>query len=199
MEPTSVVAKAWEQVERIGARAYFDPRTVLVTGAGPIGLLAALLGQQRGLDVHVLDRVTDGAKPRLVADLGGTYHHDLDEAFDSVQPDIVVEATGAGPVVLKAVSTTSNYGIVCLTGVSTVGRRIEVDTGAVNRDVVLENAAIVGTVNANQRHYRQAADALAAADPDWLRGLISRRRPVDDFAAAFDAREDDVKAVLTLA
>jgi 2-polyprenyl-6-methoxyphenol hydroxylase-like FAD-dependent oxidoreductase len=35
---------------------------VLVTGAGPIGLLAALLGIQRGLEVHVLDRVESGPK-----------------------------------------------------------------------------------------------------------------------------------------
>src|SRR4051794_23444875 len=59
LEPTSVVVKAWEQVERVGARAWFDPTTVLVTGAGPIGLLAALLGTQRGLEVHVLDQVDD--------------------------------------------------------------------------------------------------------------------------------------------
>ena len=31
---------------------------VLVTGAGPIGLLAALVGKQFGLEVHVLDRVS---------------------------------------------------------------------------------------------------------------------------------------------
>ncbi|MGH7918123.1 MAG: alcohol dehydrogenase catalytic domain-containing protein, partial [Candidatus Binataceae bacterium] len=43
LEPTSVVAKAWEQVERIGHRAEWAPRQVLVTGAGPVGLLAALL------------------------------------------------------------------------------------------------------------------------------------------------------------
>ncbi|MGH8965014.1 MAG: alcohol dehydrogenase catalytic domain-containing protein, partial [Actinomycetes bacterium] len=34
MEPTTVVAKAWEQVERIGARAWFEPETALITGAG---------------------------------------------------------------------------------------------------------------------------------------------------------------------
>src|SRR5690348_9995200 len=62
LEPTTVVAKAWEQAERIGARAWFEPKSVLVTGAGPIGQLAALLGMQRGLDVHVLDLVTDGPK-----------------------------------------------------------------------------------------------------------------------------------------
>jgi threonine dehydrogenase-like Zn-dependent dehydrogenase len=74
MEPTSVVAKAWDQIERIGRRAWYGPETVLVTGAGPIGLLAALLGVQRGLEVHVLDRVTDGLKPELVARIGARYH-----------------------------------------------------------------------------------------------------------------------------
>lgn len=39
---------------------------VLVTGAGPVGLLAALMGVQRGLEVHVLDRVSDGPKPGVV-------------------------------------------------------------------------------------------------------------------------------------
>jgi threonine dehydrogenase-like Zn-dependent dehydrogenase len=63
LEPTSVVAKAWEQIERIGGRSWFDPEVVLVTGAGPIGLLAALLGVQRGLEVHVLDRGADGREP----------------------------------------------------------------------------------------------------------------------------------------
>ena len=48
MEPTTVVAKAWEQVERVGARAWFKPRRVLVTGAGPVGLLAALLAASAG-------------------------------------------------------------------------------------------------------------------------------------------------------
>jgi len=56
IEPTSVVAKAWDQIERIGERMpSWEPRTVLVTGAGPIGLLATLLGQQRGCALHVLD------------------------------------------------------------------------------------------------------------------------------------------------
>ena len=40
-----------------------------MTGAGPIGLLAALLGVQLGLDVHVLDGVSTVSKQRLVADL----------------------------------------------------------------------------------------------------------------------------------
>ena len=200
MEPTTVVAKAWEQVERIGARAWFEPTSVLVTGAGPIGLLAALLGSQRGLDVHVLDQVTSGPKPQLVHALGATYHHaDVEDVLGRVRPDIVIEATGVSHLVLSAISGTAAYGIVVLTGVSSGGRRVAVDAGELNREIVLENDAVVGSVNANLRHYSQAADALAAADLDWLGRLVSRRVPLEDFAQAFEAQDEDVKVVLDLA
>jgi glucose 1-dehydrogenase len=199
MEPTTVVAKAWEQVERIGARAWFEPKSVLVTGAGPIGLLAALLGVQRGLDVHVLDIVTGGPKPQLVQDLGATFHHSaIHEVTDRVHPDIVIEATGVGPLVFGAMAGTASYGIVCLTGVSSGGRTLPVDAGELNRDIVLENDAVVGSVNANLRHYAQAADSLARADLEWLDRLVTRRVPLASYADAFEARDDDVKVAITL-
>jgi threonine dehydrogenase-like Zn-dependent dehydrogenase len=199
LEPTTVVAKAWEQVERIGARAWFEPQRVLVCGAGPIGLLAALLGRQRGLDVHVLDRVADGPKPQLVADLGATYHHDdMQPLAERLRPDVIVEATGVPQLVLGAIAGTAAYGITVLTGVSSGGRTLPADPGALNRRIVLENDAVVGSVNANRRHYQQGADALAAADLDWLGRLVSRRVPLADFAKAFESHDDDVKVVLTL-
>jgi threonine dehydrogenase-like Zn-dependent dehydrogenase len=199
MEPTSVVAKAWEQVERIGARAYFAPRRALVTGAGPIGLLAALLGVQRGLDVHVLDRVTDGPKPGVVAALGATYHSQtVAEVTDRLRPDVVIEATGSGQVVFDAIAGVGAYGIVCLTGVSSGGRKIPVDVGATNREMVLENDVVVGSVNANHRHYQAAAEALGRADPAWLASLITRREPLERFAEALRPRPDDIKVILTL-
>lgn len=199
MEPTTVVAKAWEQVRRVGGRAWFEPQRVLVTGAGPIGLLAALLSVQQGLETHVLDRVTDGPKPDLVSALGATYHHDdIDTAAGRLKPDVVIEATGAGPLVFGAIANIGTYGVVCLTGVSPSGRRMQVDAGAVNREVVLENDAVVGSVNANLRHYHQAAEALAKTDPSWLAGLITRRVPLERATEAFDSHDDDVKVVIEL-
>lgn len=199
MEPTTVVAKAWEEVRRVGERSWFDPQRVLVTGAGPVGLLAAMLGVQQGLDVHVLDQVTKGPKPDLVQSLGATYHHEaMDAVAAKLQPDVVIEATGVGSVVFGAMANTNTYGIVCLTGVSPAGRKLQVDAGSINREIVLENDVVVGSVNANLRHYRQAADALAAADLDWLDRVITRRVPLANFADAFEARDDDVKVIITL-
>jgi threonine dehydrogenase-like Zn-dependent dehydrogenase len=197
VEPTSVVAKAWEQIERIGERATFAPRSVLVTGAGPIGLLAALLAVQRGLEVHVLDQATDGPKPELVEELGGTYHaHDASPAG---KVDIVVEATGVPAVVAQALVGTARNGITCLTGVSSGGRPLDFDLGGFNRDVVLENDVVFGTVNANHRHYDAAAEALARADRDWLRRLITRRVPLGEWQDALERRDGDVKVVVDLA
>jgi len=85
-----------------------------------------------------------------------------------------------------------------LTGVSSAGRRVDVDLGATNRSIVLENDAVVGSVNANLRHYAAAAEALARADNDWLSRLITRRLPLDDYRAAFAPRPDDIKTVVAL-
>jgi threonine dehydrogenase-like Zn-dependent dehydrogenase len=115
-----------------------------------------------------------------------------------LKPDVVIEATGAGPLVFGAIANTAPYGIVCLTGVSPAGRTLQVDAGAVNRDLVLENDAVVGSVNANLDHYRQAAHALAKADNDWLAALITRRVPLAHAADAFDARREDIKVVIDI-
>ncbi|MGH7480555.1 MAG: glucose 1-dehydrogenase [Longimicrobiales bacterium] len=195
LEPASVVAKAWEHTERIGQRAAWAPRCVLVTGAGPIGLLAALLGAQRGLDVHVFDRVTDGPKPRLAQELGATYHTGTLDAL-TVEPDIVMECTGASAVVFDVVRRTGRNGIVCLTGMSSGGHRMRVDMGLLNRTLVLENDVVFGSVNANRRHYEAAAAALARADRAWLDGLLTRRLPLDRWAEALEPHPDDVKTII---
>jgi threonine dehydrogenase-like Zn-dependent dehydrogenase len=122
----------------------------------------------------------------------------VDEAVSSGRPDVIIEATGVGQLVFDAMQSTSAGGIVCLTGVSPAGRRLEVDAGAVNRDMVLENDVVFGSVNANLGHYRMAAEALAAADRSWLERLITRRVPLSRFEEALERRDDDVKVVVDL-
>ncbi|HXQ59973.1 MAG TPA: glucose 1-dehydrogenase [Acidimicrobiales bacterium] len=197
LEPTSVVAKAWEQVDRIGGRAHWAPQRVVVTGAGPIGLLAALIAVQRGMEVHVLDQVRTGPKPDLVAALGARYHTGTIEDIGAL-PDVVIECTGVSALVFDAMEHIGPNGIVCLTGVSSSGRNLAVDAGLLNRTLVLANQSIVGSVNANLRHYEAAAATLAKADHGWLERLVSRSVPLEKFGDAFVRQPDDVKVVIEI-
>jgi len=201
LEPCSVVAKAWEHVERIGHRSTsWRPRSVLITGAGPVGLLAAMIGAQRDLEVHVLDHHQHGAKPALVHDLGGAYHGgDAADVIGQLAPDIIIECTGAAPVIAAALGHTAPDGIVCLVGVSSCGHSSEVDLGMVNRTMVLNNQVVFGTVNANRRHYELAAKALRRADPAWLDRLITRRVPLERWNEALEHRPDDIKVIIQFA
>jgi glucose 1-dehydrogenase len=200
VEPASVVAKAWDHADRIGARSSaWRPRTALITGAGPIGLLAAMMGRQRNLDVHVFDRVQDGPKPHLVRDLGAVYHGGDLSVLGDLSPDIIMECTGATAVIADAVTRSAPSGIVCLAGVSSGGHSIRFDLGDVNRRMVLENDVIFGSVNANLTHYLVAAGVLARADQRWLSRLITRRVTVEHWREAFVRQPHDVKVVLDFA
>jgi len=101
-------------------------------------------------------------------------------------------------VVLDTIRRNARSGITCLTGVSSGGRSIEVDVGAANRSIVLENDVVFGSVNANRSHYDAAIDALAAADPGWLAQLITRRVSLDEWTDGLQRRDDDVKVVVEL-
>jgi threonine dehydrogenase-like Zn-dependent dehydrogenase len=196
LEPASILAKAWDHVWHIGQRSRsWHPRTLLVTGGGPIGLLAALMGAQRGLDVHVLDHHNDANKADLVARLGGTYHAG-GELIDGLRPDVLMECTGAPALIGEILGRTAPAGITCLLGVTAPGHQFKLDVGRINRTLVLDNDTIFGAVNANRKHYEAAAAALKRADGSWLGRLITRRVPIDQWSDALQRRPGDIKVVI---
>jgi threonine dehydrogenase-like Zn-dependent dehydrogenase len=198
LEPATVVAKAWEHIAAIGRRTFWDPHTVLVIGAGPIGLLAALIGTQQGGDVHVLDRATAGPKPALVKQLGAAYHTG-DVTDLGLHPDIVVECTGVVALIRQAMETISPGGIICLTGVGSPTVPDTVSAAALATDAVLKNLVVFGSVNANRRHYYRAAKVLAAADRSWLEQLVTRRIRPDEVRDGLRRQPDDIKVVMEFA
>jgi threonine dehydrogenase-like Zn-dependent dehydrogenase len=169
---------------------------VLVTGAGPIGLLAALMGVQRGLETHVLDRAEEGIKPEVVGALGAEYHTgDIVEISKSCEPDVVVECTGVAELVAGAMKHTAPGAVVCLTGVGG-SRSLCVDVGVLNNELVLDNDVVFGSVNANRRHFDAAVESLRTADHEWLRRLITRTVPLERWTDALDKGDDDIKVVV---
>lgn len=198
MEPTSIVAKAWDHTERIGQRSHaWHPKTVLVTGAGPIGLIAAMMGVQRGLDVHVLDHNEHQQKRDVVRSLGATYHAGGLQGFNGhLKPDVLMECSGAPRVIRDVLGRTAPGGIVCLVGVTAPGHDFEIDVGELNRTMVLDNDTVFGTVNANRRHYAMAGEALQRADKAWLARLITRREPLERWTRSLERQPDDIKVIV---
>ena len=198
LEPTTVVTKAWEHILAVGRRAFWEPKTVLVTGAGPIGLLGALIGVQLGLEVHVLARKPSGLQPELVRALGATYHSGS-VAEVGFEPDVIMECTGVGQVISQSISAIGASGIVCLTGVGHGGAVPQIPAANVASSVVLKNNVVFGSVNANKRHWYKAGETLARTDRSWLARLITRRESSEDFAIALARGEEDIKVVIQFA
>jgi threonine dehydrogenase-like Zn-dependent dehydrogenase len=204
VEPTSVVEKGMEQVDRIQERLHWEPKRAVVLGAGPIGLLAAALIRLRGLETVVYDRAHDGPKPELARQLGAEYveardglKRDLNVGEEQI--DLIFEATGYSPLAFEAMDVVGRNGIVCLSGVSSGSRTLEVSADSLELEMVLENKVVFGTVNANRRHFESAVRDLDASErqwPGWLAQLITRRVPIDRYAEALDHADTDVKVVI---
>ena len=101
-----------------------------------------------------------------------------------------------GAVIVDAIRTVGSGGVVCLTGVGSGGEKSGLTPADVARALVLQNNVIVGSVNANRRHFYRAAEALAAADHAWLERLITRRVPPRDIAQALKHGPDDIKVIV---
>ena len=108
------------------------------------------------------------------------------------------KCTGLGAVGRSAARRLASGGFMCLTGIMNLSPTLDVDATTLNRNMVLRNQVLFGTVNAGRRHWEQAAQALATADPSWLRGLITRRAPLTSWTEALDRHPEDIKVVVDL-
>ena len=146
----------------------------------------------------MLDRAESGPKPKLVRDLGATYHSGSVKDI-GFEPDVIVECTGVGQVIADSLQAIGAGGIVCLTGVGTGGIAPGPTAADVAAQMVLGNNVVVGSVNANKRHWYKGAEALARADRSWLARLVTRRERPEDFAHALEREPDDIKVVIQFA
>jgi glucose 1-dehydrogenase len=188
VEPASIVAKAWEQLDHAALRPL---RRALVLGGGPIGLLAAMLGVQRGLEVHLVDRAEGGPKPRQARALGATYHTSASDVKGTY--DAVLECCGG--LMSEAIARTAPAGAACLVSSGSEPANL----GELSSDILHGNKVIIGTVNSNRHHFRAAHEALLQANRGWLEGLLTNHVPVHEWRSAFAASPENIKAVIHFA
>jgi len=214
-EPLSVAEKAIDEAVRIQAARLPDAgatpdwlhdRPCLVAGLGPIGLLAAMALRLRGARVFGLDIVDENSpRPQWLAAIGGTYLDGRrvtpDKMEDAIGPvDVIVESTGVPALEFNLIDALGRNGVYVLTGIPGGSRPVDIPGAELIRRLVLENQALVGSVNAARDHYQMAVDDLGRAMMRWgdLAGrLITHRHAFTDFAAAFAAHPpDEVKSVI---
>jgi glucose 1-dehydrogenase len=194
LEPMSVVEKGIYQAYEIQRRMHvWQPRKALVLGAGPVGLLGALVLSLRGLDVTCASLETPPTlRSELIGALNGHYETTHEQTLSDISGrrgpfDVIVEATGYSPLAWQAAEVLGKNGVLVLASVTGGQRTADIPSDRINQSFVLGNKVMVGTVNASYADFARGVDHLIAAEaiyPNWIGRLLTTPvRGLDQYAA----------------
>ncbi|MGQ4555929.1 alcohol dehydrogenase catalytic domain-containing protein [Halobellus sp. GM3] len=203
VEPVSVAEKALELAAASRSSFSWKPESALVLGNGSLGLLAlALLSASEDYDrLYCLGR-RDRPDPTIdvIERLGATYvdsrETPVPDVASACEPmDLVFEATGYAKHAFETIEALAPNGVGALLGVPEPWT-FEIDGGALHREFVLHNKALLGSVNSNVRHFEAARESLASL-PDWLLDdLVTGVYDVESFEAAFGDDDTTIKTAV---
>lgn len=215
-EPLTIAEKGLRQYAAIQRRlpwladadeeTFMHGRRAVVLGAGPVGLLGAMLLIERGFETTVFSR-GDAKSPnaKLATAVGAKYVSSSRISFEQLgdsgrQIDVVYEATGAPGLAFEVMRHLDANAVCILTGVPGEGEPFEVEGDAIMKAIVLQNQIVVGTVNASRRDFGRAIRDLGrfqSAWPDELRSIITQRATMEQFC---DQATDNqgIKSVIVL-
>jgi threonine dehydrogenase-like Zn-dependent dehydrogenase len=210
VEPLTIAEKGVTQLWQVQKRLPWavegkNSHRAVVLGGGPVGLLGAMKLVLEGFDTTVYSRTPSASDlEKLVTAFGAKFLHaeavtlaQLAEQVGNI--DIVYEAVGASSLAFEAMPFLGTNGVFIFTGVPGRKGPVNVDTDAIMRDHVLKNQVVFGTVNASLQSF---ADAIADLGeflrrwPSAVRGLISRRFPIDQVAELLSGKAGGIKNVV---
>lgn len=207
LEPMSVVEKGIDHAFLLQQRLDWKPKTALVLGGGPIGLLAAAVLRARGLDTHVVGREpeTDN-RAQLAKKMGATYHSVANQTLFDVKKemppiDIAIEATGVASVAFDGMQMLGRNGVLCLLSVTGGSKTAEQPIEKINQQLVLGNQVVFGSVNANPRHFAMGLRDFSTIERKWpgvLKQLITTRLPWEQYNNWFGQRGSGIKTTLEI-
>ena len=207
LEPLSVVEKALRQAHLIQRRIRsWEPKTALVFGTGPIGLLGTMLLRSRGMDV-----VTIGTRPApqpalgIVAAAGARYasmrETPLREIAAALPPlGLVFEASGRSEPAFAAMEVLGANGVLMLLSGTGGDAELTIPADRINRGLLGGNKIVAGCVNSAREDFEQGVADLKRFEELWpglASRLITRRlRGLDDYARILEKPAEDVKTVI---
>ena len=191
MEPMSCAAKAVHQAYEAQTRMkVWRPEVAYVLGSGQIGLLATLALKLRGLEVYTLARgAAPNLKSEIVSGLEATYVSTSETSMQQLvdktgRPDLIIDATGSSQLAFEAMEHLGLNGVLVWTSITGGDREIQVPSDKINLQWVLGNKLLLGSVNANRRHFEMGIKDLALGEmmyPEVLEKILTH--PVDGLDA----------------
>ena len=205
-EPASVCARAIRHARAVAERQPWRAERALVVGTGAIGMLSTYFLRLEGFEVWVVGRSPGTtAKARLAEASGARYVSSTETplAHLAQEPggfDVVIEAAGDAQVMIDTLALLRRNGVACLLGVDGRSREVAVDATVLGVDMILQNRALLGSVNAHRRDWDAAVAGLDRARRRWGEAVdefVGLRVAVDRFEEAFAF--NGVKATLRFA
>jgi len=201
-EPLSVVEKTVRQAELIQQRLkYWNLKTALVMGAGPIGILATLVLRSKGVTVHTIAR-TPAPNPAasIVEAAGASYVSTRQESLVDLTGrlggiDLIIESTGASSIVFESMQLLGNNGVLVLLSITAHHKTLNVPADDINTSLVIGNKVVVGSVNANIVDFVSAVERLRTFEELWpgLAGrMITHRLSTEDDLTAIEHKTEGV-------
>jgi threonine dehydrogenase-like Zn-dependent dehydrogenase len=198
IEPLTIAEKALLEFQAIDARLPWrkDRRTALVLGAGPVGLLGAMLFRTRGFDTWVYSRSrAPNAKTAIVETIGARYVSSTDTPARALARmtggvDLIYEAIGGAQTAVDVLQNLGANAVFVITGVPRAEAALSLDLHRLLLHMVVRNQLLVGTVNAGPDAFEDAIRDLAAFHsrwPDALASMITGRYPIEAFQEAIHA------------
>lgn len=158
---------------------------VLITGAGPVGLLCADVARARGA---AWVAVSDAVAHRLDVARQRGAHQVIDVTqgapADTLEPvDVIIECSGAAPAVRSAFEVAAPAARIVLVGLGAPNLELPV------ADIQIKELVVTGTFR--YANCYPAAIALAASGAVDLDGLVTGRFGLDQVAEALQASKND--------
>jgi threonine dehydrogenase-like Zn-dependent dehydrogenase len=181
-------------------------RRALVTGSGPIALLAVMALRLRGIPTWDLARAPADALAAGLARRSGATYVQLQEV-DLEQPqqrlgafDAIIEATGAVELSVALLGALAPNGVMDLVGGPPERKAVPIQASTLGA-MVGRNLTLLGSVNANTDDWRNAVNDLGdmrGEFPGTVEALITHSFGMGQVAVAFERVPGQIKAVFDI-
>lgn len=200
-EPLTVVEKAVRQAELIQRRmAYWEPKTALVYGAGPIGILGTLLLRAKGLDVYTVARSQPPTAASELVEASGAHYvssreRSIPTLANEIGPiDLILECSGASACMIEGMDILGVNGVMVLLGSPGSRKSLSVPADKLSSSMVGGNKVVVGSINAGHEDFEHAVTRLDRFEELWpglTARMITDRLPFGTEPGQIAAKTDD--------